>query len=567
LLKRQKEFLKKKRLSYICNKFILTNLRMTFLKHLFSAILIVTSLSSFANATELNPTSASDSLTLFPEQVPIHDSIINYGKLFLNTPYRYGASGSSSFDCSGFTAYIYKNFGYQLQRSSADQAEQFPRIEKQDLKTGDLVFFEGRRHNGRVGHVGIVVASRENGEFDFIHASTNHGVIISNSEEPYYLKRYVKGGRVVGSDTTGRIAAANPFIKQQEPVVAPPTEKVKRIKPAVYHKVKSGETLSGISVKSGLSVNELKRLNNMKSTVLHPNQQIKIKEQEIYYEYVAIKESNQSIKNNSDTIKEVTSKGLTHIVKKGETLTSIAKQHNVTVNELRADNDLTDGKILIGQKLNIGKQQEPQTNSATDKKELAENNVQISEQKAPDMQKIKTQENDNKTTQKHKVTSGESLFSIAQKYGVTIDELKSWNQLTESKITIGQTLAIQTTDKNIANQNSKQAESSKGRTYSIHVAKSGESLYSLAEKYNTTIDDIKEANDITTNSLQIGQKLKIPEGSKSKQNSEQFTHTITSGESLYSLAKKYNCSMDELREWNHLSKDQLNIGDKIKIRR
>lgn len=91
----------------------------------------------------------------------LSDSLINYGKLFLNTPYRYGAGGTAHFDCSGFTSHVFRNFGYNLQRSSADQANQFPEIAKSQLQPGDLVFFNGRRRNGRVGHVGIVVSAKK----------------------------------------------------------------------------------------------------------------------------------------------------------------------------------------------------------------------------------------------------------------------------------------------------------------------------------------------------------------------------------------------------------------------
>ena len=83
--------------------------------------------------------------------------IIDYGMKHLNKPYRYAGKGPSSFDCSGFTSFVFKEFGYRLSTSSSGQAKQVPSINrKEDLRVGDLVFFEGRAHNGRVGHVGIV---------------------------------------------------------------------------------------------------------------------------------------------------------------------------------------------------------------------------------------------------------------------------------------------------------------------------------------------------------------------------------------------------------------------------
>ncbi|HZK69395.1 MAG TPA: NlpC/P60 family protein, partial [Paludibacter sp.] len=117
-------------------------------------------LLSFSGAIERKePVAISDTLHinyLSPGKVPLTDSIVNFGKVFLNTPYHFGSPGTSSFDCSGFTSYVYRNFGYNLKRSSAEQAEQFDTVQPEELKTGDLVYFSGRSHSKRVGHVGIV---------------------------------------------------------------------------------------------------------------------------------------------------------------------------------------------------------------------------------------------------------------------------------------------------------------------------------------------------------------------------------------------------------------------------
>lgn len=127
------------------------------------------------------------------------DEIINYADKFLHTPYRYGANGPTHFDCSGFTSFVFKKFNYSLGSSSAGQSRQVKTLinKKEDLDIGDLVFFEGQRRNGRVGHVGIVSQKNKNGSFKFIHASTSYGVIYSSSEEPYYKARYLHGGRVL----------------------------------------------------------------------------------------------------------------------------------------------------------------------------------------------------------------------------------------------------------------------------------------------------------------------------------------------------------------------------------
>lgn len=131
----------------------------------------------------------------------IQNDVIEYGRKYLGKPYRYAGRGPNSFDCSGFTCFVFKEFGYKLNPSSSGQERQFPTVvQKDELTKGDLVFFEGRRKNGRVGHVGIVTEARPDGTFRFIHASTNYGVIVSSSAEQYYASRYLRGGRVLEAD-------------------------------------------------------------------------------------------------------------------------------------------------------------------------------------------------------------------------------------------------------------------------------------------------------------------------------------------------------------------------------
>ena len=86
----------------------------------------------------------------------IVDQVINYAYRFRGTPYRYGAMSPRGFDCSGFTSYVFKRFGINLDRSSRGQIFDGVRVKKNDLQPGDLVFFQGRSGRGGVGHVGIV---------------------------------------------------------------------------------------------------------------------------------------------------------------------------------------------------------------------------------------------------------------------------------------------------------------------------------------------------------------------------------------------------------------------------
>ena len=133
---------------------------------------------------------------------------------YMGRPYRYGSGGPNSFDCSGFTSFIYSHFGYTLDHSSSGQALNGRPVngDVSQLRKGDLVFFSGRRNNSSIGHVGIFIAPDNDGDsFTFIHAATHSGVIISHLSEPYYRDRY-RGARRVLPESAVASPANEPTI-------------------------------------------------------------------------------------------------------------------------------------------------------------------------------------------------------------------------------------------------------------------------------------------------------------------------------------------------------------------
>jgi cell wall-associated NlpC family hydrolase len=115
-------------------------------------------------------------------------------KSFLGTPYVWGATGPSKFDCSGFTQWVYRDVGIDIPRVSKDQARVGQYIAYSNLQRGDMVFFDTKRHrSGKVTHVGIYL-----GQGDFIHASSaGKKVVIYNfNKKEFYKKRFLWGRRV-----------------------------------------------------------------------------------------------------------------------------------------------------------------------------------------------------------------------------------------------------------------------------------------------------------------------------------------------------------------------------------
>ena len=118
--------------------------------------------------------------------------IVAYAKQFLGVPYVYGGNGPSCFDCSGFTSYVYRHFGYTLNRTASTQLSNGVAVSKSELQPGDLVFF---RYNTSypASHVGIYI-----GNGQFIHASTNKYMVqIDQLTTGHYANVYIAARRIL----------------------------------------------------------------------------------------------------------------------------------------------------------------------------------------------------------------------------------------------------------------------------------------------------------------------------------------------------------------------------------
>lgn len=371
------------------------------------------------------------------------DSIINFSKTYLGKPYRGGSAGPNSFDCSGFTSFVFSNFGIKLGRSSRDQAEQLPTVSNNDIQPGDLVFFNGHHRGSRIGHVGLVVEKKENGEFTFIHSASSSGISISNSTANYYQRRFIKAGRVFNTDSLLARAVSTSVAKTDEiePVQMadinsganpePVYENVAVTKkiPAKFHTVKSGETLSSIAKKYGVTVSQLRKQNKLNSDFLSLKQRVKVVEsrETQVYEKVLVKHQPKSqpdsVQNHQNPV--LTAENSTeHQVTKGETLFSIAKKYHMTVEDLKQLNKIEKGHIMPGQKLVVTK-----TKGDTET-QIADN--------AP-AQPVKEKKHKQQT---HTVKSGETMSEIADKYHCTVSQIKNWNHKRNTKINAGEKLKI-----------------------------------------------------------------------------------------------------------------------------
>lgn len=209
-----------------------------------------------------------------------------------------------------------------------------------------------------------------------------------------------------------------------------------------------------------------------------------------------------------------------YVVKKGDTLWSIARNYGLTVDKLKSLNNLTSNNLTIGDSLIV-----KDSSGNSDNSSSADNNKY------------------------YIVKKGDSLYSIARSNNMTVDELKSLNNLTSNILSIGQKLII-SSGSNVPNN--------------VYVVKKGDTLWSIANNFNVSVNDLKNANNKSNNSLSIGEQLIIP-GKSTGENVSTIIYTVKSGDNLYSIARRYNVTVNEIKSLNNLSSNLLSIGQKLSI--
>ena len=223
---------------------------------------------------------------------------------------------------------------------------------------------------------------------------------------------------------------------------------------------------------------------------------------------------------------------MNYVVKAGDTLWGISNQFGVSVTELSELNDVNAATLKIGQILKIP------TNSGTN----------------PDNMFMYT------------VKKGDTLWSIARVYGTSVEEIKKLNYFTNNDLYIGQVIRIP--------EIYTKEEDMYVPQFMNYTVKKGDTLYSIAKKYNLSVDTLISDNALKTNTLGIGKNLKIrtdnvevieecfgeeyiPKNSK--------TYIVKKGDSLYSIAKAYNTTVEGLKKKNNLTTNNLSIGQVLKI--
>ncbi len=166
----------------------------------------------------------------------------------------------------------------------------------------------------------------------------------------------------------------------------------------------------------------------------------------------------------------------------------------------------------------------------------------------------------------HIVRSGESLGSIANKYRISVNQLKTWNKLKSTTIHPGQKLIVYSSGAPMAQAGNTQPVE-RSTEQKIHVVKSGENLSLIAKKYKCTVTKLKEWNNLKSTTLKVGQKLKVYPPVQSSTNNSATTHIVKSGDNLWDISRKYGVSVEQIRRLNGLNSNAvLKIGQKLIIK-
>lgn len=297
------------------------------------------------------------------------------------------------------------------------------------------------------------------------------------------------------------------------------------------YRLKEGETLATVAAQSGMTESELRKVNGIPAgrRVL-PNSTLLVLAGADEQVDISAEEADARLRLSPLT----TWRRVTYRVRSGDTLTSIARRWHITTKSIVTANRLRSDRLRAGQRLvltvpNVQRASIPAASSSGS---------------ASGRHVI------------HTVRSGDTLDAIARRYGVTVASLRMTNRLEGNIIRAGQRLRIP-------------SDAAKESDTVIYTVKSGDTLSTVAERYNVSVTKLKRANRLTSNMLRVGDRLEIPSADRVERNvkpaPETRVHVVRSGDTLSEIGERYGVSVSKLRSANGLRGNSLRIGQRLVI--
>ncbi|EKM3329662.1 1,4-beta-N-acetylmuramoylhydrolase [Listeria monocytogenes] len=274
--------------------------------------------------------------------------------------------------------------------------------------------------------------------------------------------------------------------------------------------------------------------------------------------------------NSSNTGNTNTSNAKIYTVVKGDSLWRIANNHKVTVANLKAWNNLKSDFIYPGQKLKVS------AGSTTSDTNTSKPSTGTSTSKPS--------KGTSTNAKVYTVVKGDSLWRIANNNKVTIANLKAWNNLKSDFIYPGQKLKVSAgstsntnTSKPSTNTNTSKPSTNTNTNAKVYTVAKGDSLWRIANNNKVTIANLKAWNNLKSDFIYPGQKLKVSAGSTTNtntakpstnnpSNSTVKTYTVKKGDSLWAISRQYKTTVDNIKAWNKLTSNMIHVGQKLTIK-
>jgi len=246
----------------------------------------------------------------------------------------------------------------------------------------------------------------------------------------------------------------------------------------------------------------------------------------------------------------------THVVRQGDTLFSISRQYDVTVEQIRSWNNLSGNQINLGQRLYVS------AAGSTSSPQQTQPPQQQPQPQRPAQSPVTSSPADDAETVSHRVNSGETLFSLSRRYGVSVNDIKVWNNLTSELLEIGQVLRIESKREEVlvdspqVNRTDDSAAITSNRiTSAYYVVKAGDTLTKIASDNSLPVEEIRSLNNLQSDRLSVGQVLlvrrpqglpSVASGTSATTSQGRFTsYEVRRGERLVDILRKFEMTESE----------------------
>lgn len=252
-------------------------------------------------------------------------------------------------------------------------------------------------------------------------------------------------------------------------------------------------------------------------------------------------------------------------VKRGDNLSTIAKKYDIAVDDLKKWNNIKGNEVAYGKNLKINGTDAEQKSTAVAKVEV--------DKKAVQKDSVVT------TTSSYVVQKGDNLSNIAKKFNITVADIEEWNKLTNNNVQLGATLQVAKIP--TVKEETAVAPERKDIQY---IVQKGDNLGNIAKKFGASLDDLKQWNNLVSNSIALGSTLIVAKNEiaivtnkatvasfKKKDDyaapaKKEAEYYVKKGDSLYSISKKYpGVTISDLKKWNNIKEEELKPGMKLKI--